>query len=58
MKEEEVEALLEAMKDMTKRNEWLLFCPKYRMFAETIAELTKKFFVNFAYIPTLVLIIR
>ena len=38
MTEEEVEALLEAMKNMTKRNESLLFCPKYRKCAETIAE--------------------
>ena len=35
MKEEEVEALLEAMRDMTKRNGWLFFCTKYRKFAET-----------------------
>ena len=35
MTEEEVEALLEAMRDMTKRNEWLFFCTKYRKFAET-----------------------
>ena len=33
MTEEEVEALLEAMKNMTKRNESLFFCPKYRKFA-------------------------
>ena len=34
MKKEEVEALLEAMRDMTKCNEWLFFCTKYRKFAD------------------------